>query len=875
MKKLVLIFLFIAPLALAQNTLLNAVKFKNIGPSVMSGRVVDIAINPSNPTEFYVAYASGGLWYTNNNGTSFIPVLDGAVTLNCGAVAVDWSSGTLWVGTGEVNASRSSYAGVGVLKSIDKGKTWLSIGLTDSHHIARIWFNPNNINELVVAVIGHLYTPNNERGIFKTTDGGNSWKKTLFVNDTTGVIDLTVSKLDPKTMYAATWEKDRKAWNFKGNGQHSGIYKSDDGGDNWKLLTTPAAGFPTGENIGRIGLCAVNSDTIYAVVDNQNLRLNTKVDNQNDANKAMTETNVIGCEVYKSVNGGALWVKQNKSFIDDLYYTYGYYFANIAVDPSNENRLYIGGVNLIFSEDGGATFNNISKSNVHSDHHFAWVNPKNSNHIINGNDGGVNITYDNGANWIKCNNLAVGQFYAVNIDNNDDYNVYGGLQDNGVWVGSHAYEPSPYWQQSGQYPYKEIMGGDGMQIQIDNRNSNIVFAGSQYGDYYKIDRATNKEQRITPKTKKDEEKLRFNWQTPILLSSHNQDILYLGSNFLHRSMNQGATWEKISPDLTNGKKEGNVAFGSITTISESTLVFGVLYAGTDDGKIQRSKDGGATWQLISNALPQNLWVSRIKASKFKKERVYATLNGYRNDDFNSYVFTSDDYGATWKNIASDKNSPANSILEDTENEAILYLGTDNGLQISVNQGKTWVDFLGNMPRVAVHDLVIQPKAKELIVGTHGRSLYSIALADVQLFTEQLLAKPLHVFEIKSTVKKENWGAKRNAWSTFFEPKLSIWYLSNVAVAATVSIKNSTGVIVLNQNITLDKNFNSMDVDLSVAPDVVKLLEKKDSKLKIKQAQNKKFYLPTGLYTLTIETNLKVSQTVPFEIIEGKKSDSSD
>ncbi|MBC7494854.1 MAG: glycosyl hydrolase, partial [Flavobacterium sp.] len=427
MKKALFILLLLSGFLNAQNTMFNSLAFSNIGPTVMSGRIVDLAVNPDNPTEFYAAYATGGVWYTNNNGTSFTPIMDSAPTLNCGAIAVDWISKTIWVGTGEVNASRSSYAGVGVLKSVNNGKTWINIGLADSHHISRIWFNPNNTNELVVGSVGHLYTPNSERGVFKTTDGGVTWQKTLFVNDNTGVIDISVSKNNPKTMFAATWQKDRKAWNFNGNGQGSGIYKSIDSGNSWNLISTATSGFPVGENIGRIGLCAVNSETIYAVLDNQNKRPNTKTEISKDSNKAMIETNVIGCEIYKSVNGGLLWTKQNKNFIDDLYYTYGYYFANIAVNPSSESQIYVGGVNLLSSNDNGASFMSISKNNVHSDHHITWINPKNANHIINGNDGGVNISYDKGENWIKCNNQAVGQFYSINVDNQPNYNVYGGL----------------------------------------------------------------------------------------------------------------------------------------------------------------------------------------------------------------------------------------------------------------------------------------------------------------------------------------------------------------------------------------------------------------------------------------------------------------
>ena len=867
MKKALFILLLLSGFLNAQNTIFNALNCSNIGPTVMSGRVVDLAVNPDNPMEFYAAYATGGVWYTNNNGTTFIPIMDAAPTLNCGAIAVDWISKTIWVGTGEVNSSRSSYAGVGILKSVDNGKTWINLGLADSHHISRIWFNPNNTNEVVVGAVGHLYTANSERGVFKTTDGGVTWQKTLYVNDNTGVIDISVSKNNPKIMFAATWQKDRKAWNFTGNGQGSGIYKSTDFGNSWNLISTATSGFPVGENIGRIGLCAVNSEIIYAVLDNQNKRPNTKTEISKDSNKAMFETNVIGCEIYKSVNGGLLWTKQNTTFIDDLYYTYGYYFANIAVNPSNENQLYIGGVNLLSSNNGGASFTNSSKSNVHSDHHVTWINPKNPNHIINGNDGGVNISYDNGENWIKCNNQAVGQFYSINVDNQPNYNVYGGLQDNGVWCGPNNYKASAQWHQTGQYPYKEILGGDGMQVQIDNRNSNIVFAGSQYGAYYKINRATDKEQEITPTTEKDEQKLRFNWQTPILLSSHNQDILYFGSNFLHRSMDQGSTWNKISPDLTKGAKEGNVSFGTITTIAESKFSFGLLYVGTDDGQVHVTKDGGSSWQLISNNLPQNLWVSRVVASKYKKERVYITLSGYRNDDFKSYIYISDDYGTSWKNIASDKNSAANVLIEDTENQNILYLGTDNGLQISLNKGETWSNFSDKIPAVAVHDLVIQPKAKELIVGTHGRSLYKADVSNIQLLTDDVLKKPIHLFAINNINKTERWGDRSNAWAKVFEPQVIIWMFLKEKSNYVLTIKSDTGILLLQRTGNDKTGLVSETYNLSINEAEKKVLEKNDSSIKIAAAKNGKFYLPAGRYTVTISDIEKNIQTSTFEIIK--------
>jgi photosystem II stability/assembly factor-like uncharacterized protein len=925
MKQITLLFLLIIQSTIAQNTLFNQVEAKNIGPTIMSGRVVDLAVNPKNPTEFYVAYATGGLWYTNNNGTSFSPVMDASETVNCGSVTVDWNSGTIWVGTGEVNASRSSYAGVGVLKSSDKGKTWENLGLNDSHHISRIWVNPSNLNEIVVATVGHLYTTNKERGIYKSTDGGKSWKQTLFVAEDTGIIDLAVSKNNPKIMFAASWQKDRKAWHFDGDGEKSGIYKSEDGGTSWELVTTNESGYPANEGVGRIGLALFNDNVIYAVVDNQNKRPKTASKNKlttmlstpgadfmeisnkelnialkesgfrdkyraeniknwvannnmepkevlailSDANKALFETEVIGCEVYKSEDGGKSWKKTNQNYIDDMFYTYGYYFANISVDEKNQNRVYIGGVPLLFSEDGGKTFTAISKENVHADHHVTWVNPENPNHIINGNDGGVNISYDNGAHWIKCNNEAVSQFYAVNVDYQENYNVYGGMQDNGVWFGPNNYSHNVAWHQEGKYPYQELIGGDGMQIQIDSRNTDVVFTGYQFGNYYKINQKEGKFDYITPKAPKGEKPYRFNWQTPILLSSHNQDILYMGSEFLHRSMNQGETWEKISEDLTNGAKEGNVAFGTLTTISESKFQFGLLYAGSDDGKIHVSKDGGVSWQLISGNLPQNLWVSRVVASTHKKERVYATLNGYRNDIFESYAFVSEDFGATWNSISLGLTNAVNVIVEDSANENILYVGTDNGLFISLDKGATWQDFSNGMPKVAVHDLVIQTKAKELIVGTHGRSIYKIDISKVQELTNEVLAKSIHLFKVNDQIKSDRWGNQNYAWGKPSEPSQEIWFYSNADGVVNFTITNEIGMVVHTQKIAAKKGLNSFTYDYLLAKEDAEKWNKKDKKIKIIASENKKFYVPIGKYKGVLSKD-KATENSSFEISAPKK-----
>ena len=847
-------------------SLFQELTLQNVGPTVMSGRVVDVAVNPENPIEFYVAYASGGLWYSNTNGLRMEPVMDTAPTLNCGSVFVDWKSGMILVGTGEINSSRSSYAGIGLLQSFDKGKTWKNIGLTDSHHISKILVNPKNSQEIVVGVAGHLYTKNKERGVFKTTDGGKSWQQVLFVNDETGVIDMAVAESNFTVMYASAWQKDRKAHNFNGNGKASGIYKSTDAGLTWQLISTPESGFPSDEFVGRIGLSAFTSDIIYAVMDNQKMRPSAK--KEKDPNDEDPE--VIGAEVFKSINGGKTWVKTNTSFIDDFYSSYGYYFGDITVDPKNQERIYITGVPLLFSDNGGKTFQSIDGDNVHSDHHVVWINPNNPNHLVNGNDGGLNITYDNGKSWQLCNSIPVGQFYAVNVDEQEPYNIYGGLQDNGVWVGASNYSASIGWQQEGKYPYARLMGGDGMQIQIDKRNPNIVFTGYQYGSYYRINRADeSKSKFIAPKAKKGDKPYRYNWQSPILLSSHNQDILYLGSNFLHRSMNQGDTWTAISPDLTQGGKQGNVAFGTLTTISESPFEFGVLYTGSDDGLVQFSNNGGANWKVISTTLPQNLWVSRVVASAHKKERVYVTLNGYRNDDFTSYVYVSEDAGQTWKSIANNlPASPVNVILEDSVLDSVLYVGTDNGLYISVDGGASWQDFSNGMPSVAVHDLVIQKKAKDLIVGTHGRSVYKVSLKQVQELKKEVLDKTLYVYEIKNTTKSERWGSKRGAWGDEFIPKNELWFYTNSAGNVSVQLENPAKEIVYTTTVAAQKGLNKVVYDLVIDKAAADKWMAKDKKLKINLAKNGKYYLPVAKYIWSVAKD-KEKVTTPFEIVAPK------
>lgn len=899
---------------LQSSSIVKNVAFQNIGPTVMSGRVVDLAVNPEKPSEFYVGYASGGLWYTTNNGTTFSPVMDVTQTQNIGDIAVDWKTGTIWVGTGENNASRSSYAGVGMFKSTDNGQNWQFVGLPNSQHIGRILINPNNVDEVTVGVTGALYSKSEDRGVYKTKDGGQTWSKTLFIDNASGIIDMQHAPNDYNMMFATSWTKDRKAWNFDGSGNNSAIYKSTDAGDTWVKVSTEKSGFPTGEGVGRIGLAVYNTNIIYAIHDSQfrrpssgkkekrrglqkddfkkmstseflsleDKKLNSflkmngfqeKYRSENvkqmvrsgnvkpidlahyleDANSMLFDTPVIGAEVYKSTDGGLTWSKTHKDYLDDLYYSYGYYFGHVYVSPSDQNDIYVYGVPILKSKDGGQTFTSISAENVHADHHALWINPQNPNHLINGNDGGVNITYDDGENWIKNNSPSVGQFYAINVDNQKPYRVYGGLQDNGVWVGANNAKENKAWHQSGQYPWESIMGGDGMQIQIDNRNPDIVYTGYQFGNYYRIDRGTGDRKYIQPKHELGEKPYRFNWQTPILLSKHNQDILYLGGNKLMRSLDKGDTWTAISQDLTQGGKKGNVAYGTITTISESPFEFGLMYVGSDDGVISITKNQGATWEDISTNLPNDLWVSRVVASRHKKERVYVTLNGYRFDNFNTYVFKSDNYGQTWESISANiPTSPVNVIVEDEFKDNILYLGTDNGAYVSFDNGERWEAFSKNLPAVAVHDIKTQKESNDLLLGTHGRGIYKTNIASLQAYNSTIKSSNITIFDLNKIRYSSRWGNSWSKWMQPFQSITTIQLFSNTSGEKEVEILSENNKKIQSFKVNLDKGFNYVDYDLTLSEKGRKSLMKDNVTLDINKAKNDKYYIPKGNYKIKID-----------------------
>ncbi len=928
---------------LSDQSLTREIPLRNIGPTVMSGRVIDIEVDPLDATHFFVAFASGGLWMTRNNGQSFQPIFDHEIVMTIGDFAVDWKNNeTIWVGTGEVNSSRSSYSGVGVFVGTrSSGKdgeewSWKHSGLDESHHIGKVILHPKNNKIAWVAVLGHLYSPDENRGVYRTQDGGLTWKKVLYVSPICGAVDLVIDPENADELYAATWERTRTAWNFQGNGKGSGVYRTSDGGEKWQLIShkenpssvdSPSLFNNTKSGwIGRIGLSLHHSDKgkfLYAIIDNQDRRPEKDEDQTDkedlkktdfismtkneflllndslldiflekngfdesvkassakemvrkgevapkafydylyDANVDLFDTPVVGAEVYLFDEMSSIWNRTHEDYLDDVVFTYGYYFGLIQVSPHDSKKLYIGGVPLLRSNDGGKTFTGINPGNVHADHHVVWENPVKPGHLINGCDGGVQISYDDGKYYVNCNSIPVGQFYAVQVDNNTPYNVYGGLQDNGTWIAPHNAVIDESWKIQGKNPYSEINGGDGMQIMVDNRNPSVVYSGYQFGNYMRTDLSSGETKYLQVQHKLGERPLRWNWQTPILLSSFNQDILYICSNKVHRSTDRGETFETLSGDLTAGGIAGNVPFGTITAISESPLRFGLLAVGTDDGFVHISKDNGYTWQKITNGLPSGFWVSRIIHSSHHIGRMYVALNGYRNDCFSPLIYVSEDWGTTWKKISDSLPlEPVNVIREDPADERILYAGTDHGLYLTIDRGGRWMQFSDDLPAVAVHDLAIQQRDRDLLIGTHGRSLW---VADID-FVGQLPDKIdscNYFFKPAEVEWSGNWGSNWSKWLELDSPEIEFVFYSKKALSAAV-IEVRFGEELLLKTLEVKDVVAGLNV-VKYVPDISeetsKQLEEKinsnpDNKkkpLKIKKADNGMFYLPKAEYEVIL------------------------
>ncbi len=720
---------------------LKALKPRAIGPAGMSGRITAIDARVDNPNIIYTGSASGGLWMSKDGGISWKPIFDDQKAASIGAVKIAPSNPDIvWVGTGEGNPRNSSTGGYGIYKSLDGGQTWVAMGLEKTRNIHRILIHPDNPDVVFVAAIGSPWGDHPERGVYKTTDGGKTWNKVLFINERTGAADLVMDPQNPNKLIVAMWEHHRDPWFFKSGGKGSGMYITHDGGNNWKQVTAQE-GLPEGD-LGRIGLAFAPSkpEIVYAIVE--------------------AKKNGF----YKSENGGRTWKKVTDK---GDFGNRPFYYSEIYVDPQNENRIYSLYTYISKSEDGGRTWKQIANygNRVHPDHHAYWINPQDPDLIMNGNDGGMFISRDGGDNWRFVDNIPVGQFYHINVDMDYPYNVYGGMQDNGSWKG-----PAYVWKYAGirNSYWQEINFGDGFDAVVDPSDPEFVYTMSQQGFVTRRHWPTGDGKSVRP-VHPEGTFLRYNWNAAIALDPFDTKTVYFGSQFVHKSTDQGSTWEIISPDLTSNDPEkqkqtesggitydatGAENFTTILCITPSPLEEGLLWVGTDDGQVQITRDGGKTWNnVIKNikGVPAGTWIPQIKASSYKAGEAFVVFEDHRRDNWTPYVYHTEDYGKTWTRIVDENKvwGYALAIVQDPVAPNLLFLGTEFGLYVSIDKGQNWTPWTNDYPTVSTMDLVIHPREHDLVIGTFGRAIF--VLDDIRPLREMaqeglsLLDKPVHAF----------------------------------------------------------------------------------------------------------------------------------
>ena len=725
---------------------LKGMKPRSIGPAGMSGRITAIDVVVSNPDIIYAGAASGGVWKSTSGGIAWEPLFDKENVLSVGAIAIQQDNpSVVWVGTGEGNPRNSLNGGYGIYKSLDGGKTWKVMGLEKTRNIHRIAIDPKNPNTIYVGAIGSPWGEHPERGVFKTTDGGGTWEKVLFVDNKTGCADLQMDPSNPNKLIASMWEHRRWPWTFKSGGPGSGIYVTLDGGKKWKRLTEKE-GLPEGE-LGRVGLAIARNkpDVIYALIESKKNAL------------------------YRSDDGGAKWNMVTEVNDKNNVNARPFYFWEIYVDPKNENRIYSLHTFITKSEDGGKSFQTAVGWKVHLDHHALWIHPENSNFMVDGNDGGVNISRDMGKSWQFADNIPVGQFYHINVDMDHPFNVYGGMQDNGSWAG-----PAYVWRNSGirNSYFQEVAFGDGFDVVPDPDDNRFGYAMSQEGYLRRYDIKTGQADNLRPTHPDANVRLRYNWNSGLAQDPFNSSTIYYGSQFLHKSTNKGATWEIISPDLTTNdpQKQKQSESGGITmdatgaenhctiiAVAVSPKQQDVIWVGTDDGRLQLTKDGGRTWNDVApkiTGMPKASWIPQVQASTHQAGEAFVVVNNYRQFDFKPYLFRTRDFGMTWESLVLPtqvgENNYTLAVVQDPVESKLLFLGTENGLWVSLDEGKNWTRWTSDYPAgVPTMDLVIHPREHDLAIATFGRAFY--ILDDIRPLREmvksgtQLLDKPVHLF----------------------------------------------------------------------------------------------------------------------------------
>ncbi len=772
---------------------LDALAPRPLGPGNMSGRVTAVAVVESRPATMYVGAASGGVWKTVNNGISWTPLFDDQPVASIGDVAVAPSDpNVVWVGTGEANARNSVLRGDGVYKSADAGKTWKNMGLRDSWHVARVVIHPKNPDIVYVAVLGHVFGPNKERGLYRTDDGGKTWNQVLFINEDTGFIDLQMDPGDPDTLYAAACSLRRDHFaNGNPAQQYSadaGLYKTADGGKKWKRLTKGLPDRP----YGRCGLSVYRKDprVVYALIATDKTDIH-----EMPGQPAKEGGDVETGGVFRSDDRGESWVKVN-----DLC-PRPFYFGQIRVDSGDDRRVWVLGVPLFASADGGKTWRDDGAPGAHADNHALWIDPADSEHLILGSDGGLYFSYDRGARWQHLENLPIAQFYAVGLDTRKPYRVYGGLQDNGSWGGpTRTHSPDGV----GVADWFKVLGGDGFYCQADPDDPDTVYCETQYGGLRRFNVRRGSEKEIVPRPPDAKTPaFRFNWDSPILISPHNSQTIYYGGNFVFRSADRGEKWDAISPDLTRGKPGPSDDRGhTITTLAESPLRAGLLWAGTDDGRVLVTRDGGAEWRDVSALVPvapAERWISRVECSPFAEGTAFVAVDRHRYDDPDPYLYKTEDYGRSWISLA-DKLPPGGHVQvvrADARNRDLLFVGTEFGLFASLDGGAGWTQLRRGLAPAAVHDLAIQPRDREMVIATHGRGLFVMDVVPLEQLTPGAAAEALHLFEVKPAAefwRRNGRELDPNAHYTAPNPPFgaTIYYRLQEAAAGPVEIEIADG-----------------------------------------------------------------------------------
>ncbi len=744
--------------SLFNENLLKFFRYRELGPAVQGSRILDIEAPLDKSNTFYVSFATGGLWKTENNGTTFTSLFDHQTAPAIGDFAIAPSDpDILWVGTGTAASGRLTIKGDGVYKSTDGGKTWTHQGLRETRHIGRIAIHPQNPDIVYVAALGYHFSFNPERGIFKTMDGGATWDKVLYVSDKVGFVEVLLDPQNPDIVYAASYDKWRLPWHFEESGPETAIYKSSDAGKTWKKLSE---GLPTGK-LGRTGLAIYPKDTniLYAIIENGNMRPPTEAEAKRDKDRGQEpQERRIGGELYRTEDGGETWKKMN-SAEDNL--GGGKWYGQVRVDPNDDKVVYVMNTPLQRSTDGGKTWGKKGIENiagkVHVDHHVVWIDPQNSQHIILGNDGGLAITYDWGKTWDVFENIPGAQFYAIGVDMEEPFNIYGGTQD----TGSMKIPSNSVYGTITRNDWAAVGGGDGMYNQVDPDSSRWLYNDFQMGAIQRFDQKLGRGTSIRARREDAKNPYRFNWTAPIHISPHNSRIIYLGAEVLLRSLDRGDNWQEISPDLTTNdpeKLKGNIEFCTITTISESTLKPGIIWVGTDDGKVQLTQNGGGNWidttaNLAQAGGSEDFYVSRVFASHHDEGTAYAVKTGFQRDDFRPFIFKTADFGETWTSISGDlPDGVVHVIFEDRKNPDLLFVGKEFGVWVSIEGGIHWVRMMNNIPTQDIFDLLVHPRENDLVVGTYGRGIYITDITPLQEMNKEMLIEDVHLFGIEPKIQ---------------------------------------------------------------------------------------------------------------------------